>query len=375
MRVAWFFAYAFFGMIGLPAAIVFAVEQQTGALQWPPEPRLIYDPAWTVKDGQFADAQRLLGGSGPIADLRSVLPAADASVASADSSGTIVVAARLKRSRDMHASIDALVGQYQVTRRSPERGGEKVSTATGMSGLLLRDATRILLVLGTSQDAAEARLARTAGLAVRLNPAGTKRPSGTVFFLVISGLVAWVIAQFFIFPRLASWAGSVPAAAGAAAMPASEIERRLLALNDRKLPFAVRRGNRPGEFVVDWRYGEAKWFDLMRIAGLSRLFRVVLRLDENSRSVRARDFTADVDWSAGRGGADFAFKGSLGINFFLYRREAVLGLQIRGGQITFNPFYQYRFDVRELRDPLVATITTAGWQYKPVLTFFRPIGG
>lgn len=375
MRVAWFFAYAFFGMVGLPALIVFLVEQQTGTLQWPPEPRLIYDPAWEVEDGQFVDTARLLGGNGPVVDIRAVLPAALAAAAGADSNGTLAVVARLKRSRDMHTSIDALVQQYQINRRSPDRGGERVSTATGMSGLLLRDATRILLVLGLKQEAAEARLARMAGMAVRLNPSAAKRPSGTIFFLVISGIVAWVIAQFFIFPRLASWAGSVQPAPGATPMPGSEIERRLLALNDRKLPFSVRRGSRPGELVVDWRYADAKWFDLMRIAGLSRLFRVVLRLDEKSRSVRARDYTADVDWSAGRGGANLAFKASLGINFFLYRREAVLGLQIRGGQLTFDPFYQYRFDVRELRDPLIATITAAGWQYKPVLTFFRPLGG
>ncbi len=374
MRVAWFFAYAFFGMVGLPALVLLLVQWQTGPLQWPPPQRLIFHPAWEVADGRFTDPGRLLGGEGPVIDIRPIVPAAAAAAASAGADGTIAVAVRLNRSRDMNAATDALVQHYRIDLRSPGRSGERVSTAGGMSGLLLRDATRILLVLGLQQDMAQTRLSRMAGLAVRINPAAKQAPP-VVVYLVALGLAAWVSAQFFLFPRLASWAGSVLPTPGAAPMPQPEVERRLLALNDRNLPFQVRRGTRPGELVVDWRYADAKWFDLMRLAGLSRLFRVVLRLDEKSLSVRARDYTADVDWSAGRGGADFAFRASLGINFFLYRQEAVLGLQIRGGQVTFDPFYRYRFDVRELRDPLIATVAAAGWRYRPVLTFFRPVGG
>jgi len=375
MRVVWFFAYVFLGMVGLPALILFMVERQTGALQWPPPPAFGFDPAWTVQGGVFADPARLLATSGPVVDARSILPAAQAAAANAEADGTIAVAVRLKRAQDMASALDALARQHRIDRRIPGRAGETVSTAQGMSGLLLHDATRILLVLGLREGAAEARLARLPGLTLKPNPAAAKRPSRTVLFLVAGGVFAWAVAQIFIFCRLASWAGSVQPAPGTTPMPASELERRLLALNGGTVPFSVRRGARPGELVVDWRYADAKWFDLMRVAGLSRLFRVVLRLDDDGKCVRARDYTADIDWSAGRGGGDFAFKASLGINFFIYRREAVVGLQIRGGQPTFDPFYHYRFSLRELRDPLIAAVTGAGWSYRPVLTFFRPVGG
>ena len=75
---------------------------------------------------------------------------------------------------------------------------------------------------------------------------------------------------------------------GRAAGRGERVDVRLLALNEQNIPFAISRGKRDNEIVVDWRYADAKWLDLMRLHGMSRGYRLVLRLDEGAHNVRSR---------------------------------------------------------------------------------------
>lgn len=188
---------------------------------------------------------------------------------------------------------------------------------------------------------------------------------------------AWVLAQFFIFGRMASWASALPAVAGAAPVSAAELAVRLQALNGLRAPWSVSAGKRPDEFHVDWRYADATWLDHMRVHGLRRSYRLTLRLDASTRRVRALESTAELDWSAGHAiaAASLRWRATRGINFFQYQHERVFGLQIRNGRPTLDLDYAYTFSLRELKSPIIALITEAGWDYRPVITFFRPIGG
>ncbi|MBL8700987.1 MAG: hypothetical protein JNK67_21610 [Alphaproteobacteria bacterium] len=188
---------------------------------------------------------------------------------------------------------------------------------------------------------------------------------------------AWVIAQFFIFGRVASWAGAVPATAGASPVGAAELTARLIALNALRAPWTVSQGRRPNELVIDWRYGDATWLDHMRVHGLRRSYRLVLRLDEGPRRVRAMEHSAALDWSAGGRpvAASLRWTASRGIKFFEFAHERVFGVQIRNGMPTLDLSYAYTFNLQELKGPIIALVTAAGWEWRPVVTFFRPVGG
>lgn len=188
---------------------------------------------------------------------------------------------------------------------------------------------------------------------------------------------AWVVAQFFVFGRMASWASAVEANPGAAPATAVALASRLLALNGLSVPWQVSAGRRPDELNVDWRYADATWLDPMRVHRLSRTHRLVLRLDERSRIVRAVERHAELDWSAGAAPtvASLRWQTSYGINFFQYQHGRVFGLQIRNGQPTLDLSYAYTFSLRELKNPIIDLVTDAGWQFRPVITFFRPVGG
>jgi hypothetical protein len=187
----------------------------------------------------------------------------------------------------------------------------------------------------------------------------------------------WVLAQFFVFGRVASWASAVPAAPGAAPVVVGELAARLQALNALRAPWSVSAGKRPNEFHIDWRYADATWLDHMRAHGMRRSYRLTLRLDAQAHRARALESTSDLDWSAGHAiaAAGLRWRATRGINFFQYEHGRVFGLQIRGGRPTLDLSYAYTFSPRELKNPIIALITEAGWEYRPVVTFFRPIGG
>jgi hypothetical protein len=115
----------------------------------------------------------------------------------------------------------------------------------------------------------------------------------------------------------------------------------------------------------------------MRIHGMSKGYRLVLRFDEGAHNVRAQDRYASFDWSAGRGLdlLSLNWNMSLGITFYEYRHERVFGLQFRDGKPTFDLSYAYTFDLNELKQPMIEIVRQSGWNFRPVITFFRPIGG
>jgi len=113
----------------------------------------------------------------------------------------------------------------------------------------------------------------------------------------------------------------------------------------------------------------------MRGHGLRRTYRLVLRLDERNRIVRAVERHAELDWSAGAAPtiATLRWQTTYGINFFQYQHGRVFGLQIRNGQPTLDLSYAYTFSLRELKNPIIDLVADAGWQFRPVITFFPSV--
>lgn len=191
------------------------------------------------------------------------------------------------------------------------------------------------------------------------------------------GLFAWVALQFFLVGRVVSWAGTVPAVADASPVTGEALMQQLLALNEQDIPYSISRGRHAGELLVDWRYADAKWLDLMRLHGMRKSYRLVLRLDETTHTLRAQDRYASFDWSAGPAAAlaNLQWNLWLGVSFYDYRHERVFGLQFKDGKPTFDLSYAYTFDLKELKHPIIEIARHCGWEYRPVISFFRPIGG
>lgn len=376
MRVAIFFLYAFGFMIGLPAIVLFFVQRAIGPLQYPPPPAFVWDSAWyQTKSNTFKEPQRLLAAQGPIMDLRQIVPYAEAGAASVNMDGTLIAAAVFRTESDADRGVVDLANQYQLKQLGEAAGGWRVNSANGMEGRVLRDQRRVLIALGLQEQVALQRLATTPGLAMVPGEGSGKLPSKNQLLACFAGVMGWAILQFFLFGRVASWAGGVPPVEGVQPVAAEQLISKLMAVNSMKVPFTVSAGEQPNEIYIDWRYADATWFDLMRVHKMSRAYRLVLRLDAEDHKVRAQERNSALDLSAGVSTASLNWKTEYGINFFHYQHERVFGLQIKDGKLTLDPSYAYTFNLRELKQPIIEIVRNAGWDYRPVLTFFRPIGG
>ncbi len=191
------------------------------------------------------------------------------------------------------------------------------------------------------------------------------------------GIFIWAALQFFILGRVATWVGAVPAVPGIEPVAVETLMQCLLAINEQAVPYTIIRGNHANEVIVDWRYADATWLDLMRVHGMKKGYRLVLRFDEGAHNVRAQDRYASFDWSAGRGPslASLNWNMSLGTTFYEYQHERGFGLQFKDGKPTFDLSYAYTFNLNELKQPMIEIIRHSGWNFRPVITFFRPVGG
>jgi hypothetical protein len=182
------------------------------------------------------------------------------------------------------------------------------------------------------------------------------------------GLAGYLVLVALYFFRGAAWAGSSPAKTATRPLPAGELAARLAAVNTLDVPFQIQSGPDPNELNATWRYADAKWIDLARARGLRRTHRIRMILDEPNRTVRVTDYEARFDWSAGAGGAAVQWQTSRGIKFYHYEHQRVFGLQL-DEQGRFKPAvsYAYTFNLNELKSPLIAAVTQAGWHWRPTV--------
>ena len=197
-------------------------------------------------------------------------------------------------------------------------------------------------------------------------------PSAGGFWLYRPAVLASIVAVLVVVATLyffkgAAWAATVPARPGVAPRSENEVRERLLAVNSIDAPFTASE-HEDGKVIVTWRFADAKWIDLARAHGMRRTHRIVLELDDATKTVYPTDQFALMDWSAGAGGGSIRWATGTGITFFQVDHQRVFGLQLdERGRLTPRLSYRYSFDLQEMKAPLIAAVTSAGWRWRPTL--------
>ena len=373
----------FLAILMLPVALTLLIGSLVTArtVEAQPESTL----SLPVRDGHFADRQKLFGADlrdDEMRDAKAIFPEffAEAEVAELGLVGTgeTALVAQFPMAESAKRAAASLWRTFQMTNTSgdEERGWRGKRRQNSDYIEMLRTGRHLFFWTGLTKEAASAHRAastlpiaasesRPASLFPALQPLATFfQPTGMKAIGILL-LVALYTGWFF---KGAAWAGSSPALPGISAVPAGELAARLESINTLEVPFRIERGARPTEYFATWRYADAKWIDLARAHGLRRTFRIRLVLDEAGRTVRATDYVAGYDWSAGRGGARIEWKAGLGLVFFQVEQHRVFGLQLdeRGG---FKPelSYAYKFNLNEMKSPLIAATTGAGWTWRPTV--------
>ncbi len=150
---------------------------------------------------------------------------------------------------------------------------------------------------------------------------------------------------------------------GVAPVSAEEMRAAIMAVNRDTAPFQITPcSDGSCDFVAEWRIVDAKWYEIFAKAGLKKVFRVKMRLDEANHELRAVDEEYTVEWRAGVPHLSLAASGFRG-----QKSEVSFGTayafteELRPGQV-----YKYRFNSSELKKPLQEAVTGAGWSWRPV---------
>ena len=228
----------------------------------------------------------------------------------------------------------------------------------------------LVWVSGSWVFSAEAASAERLAALIAASSAGGVEDSGqltwlpwsiAVFVVLVLGLVALLLRRIL--------RGQVIApAAGVTAVPREELIARLLALNDPARPWLVRTGPE-ADLVVEWKYADAAWWGIMAKQGVREIYRLRLYFNEAVHRVGALDETSEVEWSGGlMGTPTFQFSRSSirGVQLFKYKREVAYGFDTPTGG-GFGKKLDVTFDLNSLKQPVITTVTTAGWSYAPVM--------
>ncbi len=162
---------------------------------------------------------------------------------------------------------------------------------------------------------------------------------------------------------LDSLSGTKRPAAGTPVRSKAEVAAALQALNRSSAPFRIIDGAAEKvDFIAEWKIVDAAWYEIFAKAGLTKVFRIYLKVDEATHEVRAMDREYSLEWSAGIPKltvAATAFKGQM--QSVEFGKAFAFSEKLEAGQV-----YNYHFDTREIKKPIQDAVTACGWTYKGV---------
>ncbi|HHC29727.1 MAG TPA: hypothetical protein ENK80_04060 [Rhodobacterales bacterium] len=147
------------------------------------------------------------------------------------------------------------------------------------------------------------------------------------------------------------------------AAPRAALEAALMAVNRDSAPFQLRPDDSgKADYVAEWKIVDARWYEIFAKAGLERVFRIYMKLDEAAHEVRAVDEEYTIEWRAGVPNLSLAVSGFRG-----QKKEVSFGTayafteEFRPGQV-----YKYRFVTGEIKTPLQEAVLANGWTWRGV---------
>jgi hypothetical protein len=145
-----------------------------------------------------------------------------------------------------------------------------------------------------------------------------------------------------------------------------ELKKRLLALNSPDSPYEIKATN-DTDLLVEWKIADAKWWAFLTKERYKSIYRGFLVLDDRRRSARYCEETVSVRWMAGVDGpASFSYEKNFFRGRILFQKSWGVQYAIKDN-LTIGKVYEYKFDVRNVRNPIKRVIEDNGWEFVPVI--------
>jgi hypothetical protein len=172
--------------------------------------------------------------------------------------------------------------------------------------------------------------------------------SATLVMLVLSiaafiPYLDWVTKRVFRFP------GEGDPASGA------ELRAAILAINQFDVPVMVE--DREDRLVATWKYVDARWWELLANAGLTKVYELHMKPDDAQVVVTLIDVIKSVSWGAGPRGVRLRggfFRGVI----WAYEIGQAWGIK---ENFQLGKIYDYTFVPQEIKMPIMNSILRCGW--------------
>jgi hypothetical protein len=147
---------------------------------------------------------------------------------------------------------------------------------------------------------------------------------------------------------------------GTPVLPAAEVRARLLGLNRPSAPYRILAGEKQEDLAAEWKIADAEWQPLFVRSGIRRVVRILLRIDPARHVVRMTDRVYDVAWEGDVPALLQAHDHLVGARRRLESSQEIAYSE----QKAADEVLRYRFETREMREPIGDVVTRCGWSLK-----------
>lgn len=147
-----------------------------------------------------------------------------------------------------------------------------------------------------------------------------------------------------------------------------ELMDKILALNNPSKPYQIRRGLET-DLVAEWRIVDAEWYGVFNRSGLKKAYRALMQVDESRHTVRCYEELGSISWTAGLQGIvpRVSYSKSYFGGRILYSKEYAKAYGLKQlAPPEPGKVYDFKFDINEIRGPVILTVESNGWEWVPV---------
>lgn len=160
--------------------------------------------------------------------------------------------------------------------------------------------------------------------------------------------------------------GIVRAKPGISLLSKEELTVKLIGLNSEDLPFKVEKSDDANLFA-QWKIVDASWYEIFAKANLEKVHKIWISLDENERIAKVLEESYSLSWRAGVPALSLEMERFQGRT--IGSKSFGIGYAFKGPDpLSFGKVYQYRFDVSDMKKPIIEVITGSGWDFVPVIS-------
>jgi hypothetical protein len=152
-------------------------------------------------------------------------------------------------------------------------------------------------------------------------------------------------------------------AQGTPVLTADVVRKRILDANRPTAPYSFIDGaSERVDAIAEWKIVDASWIEIFAKAGLTKTFRIFVKLYPEQHEARGVHREYKVSWRAGVPTV------ALAVNAFRGQSQSIEFGKAYGFTEILAPgqVYNYRFDTSEIKRPIQDAVTSCGWTYKGV---------